>query len=366
MLLDLDILREHLFLILAATLTILLLKVVANSLSTFLIGFPMHTMILVGFSLSQVGEFSFILAKVGFTSGLISSLTYQEFMDVAVLSMVLTPLFMSIGYRTTNFAELLPFPPILKQGWYSKFQENESEEKLENHVIIVGFGINGRNVATAAKATSIPYIVIDMNPEVVRVKKLEGEHIFYGDAAQSSVLEHAGIYTAKSIVVTAGDPASAKRIIEVARRLNPQIHIIARTHFLSELDKFYAFGADEVISDEFESSIELFTRVLHRYLVPSNEINSLGLTLRADHYEMLRNPDRSIRVGKLSKIAGMTLGELDLRKKYGVSVLAISRFHKIIPGPEAGTEILADDILLVISPPEELDEVRKLCEDSLE
>lgn len=384
MLLDLDILREHLFLILAATLTILLLKVVANSLSTFLIGFPMHTMILVGFSLSQVGEFSFILAKVGFTSGLISSLTYQEFMDVAVLSMVLTPLFMSIGYRTTNFAELLPFPPILKQGWYSKFQENESEEKLENHVIIVGFGINGRNVATAAKATSIPYIVIDMNPEVVRVKKLEGEHIFYGDAAQSSVLEHAGIYTAKSIVVTAGDPASAKRIIEVARRLNPQIHIIARTHFLSELDKFYAFGADEVISDEFESSIELFTRVLHRYLVPSNEINSLGLTLRADHYEMLRNPEirrkkmydlaldfadveiRSIRVGKLSKIAGMTLGELDLRKKYGVSVLAISRFHKIISGPEAGTEILADDILLVISPPEELDEVRKLCEDSLE
>jgi CPA2 family monovalent cation:H+ antiporter-2 len=382
MLLDLDILKEHLLLILAATLTVLLLKVLANSLSTFLIGFPLHTMILVGFSLSQVGEFSFILAKEGFTSGLISSIMYQEFLDVAVLSMVLTPLFMSIGYRTTTFSEFLPFPSILKQGWYSKFQENESAEKLEDHVIIVGFGINGRNVATAAKATSIPYIVIDMNPEVVRAEKLDGEHIFYGDAAQSAVLEHAGIYTAKSLAVTAGDPASAKRIIEVARRLNPRIHIIARTHFLSELDRFYALGADEVISDEFESSIELFTRVLHRYLVPSSEINSLGSTLRADHYEMLRHPEiprkkicdlalhfadveiRSIRVGKFSKVAGITLGELDLRKRYGVSVLAISRYHKIIPGPEAETEILADDILLVISPPERLDEVRKLCEDS--
>jgi CPA2 family monovalent cation:H+ antiporter-2 len=335
-------------------------------------------MILVGFALSQVGEFSFILAKVGLTSGLISSLMYQEFLDVAVLSMVLTPLFMSIGYRTTSFAEMLSIPKILKQGWYSKFKENGSEEKPENHVIIVGFGINGRNVVTAAKAASIPYIVIDMNPEVVRIEKLKEEHIFYGDAAQNAVLEHAGIHTAKSVVVTAGDPASANRIIVAARRLNPEVHIIARTHFLSELDKFYAFGADEVISDEFESSIELFTRVLHRYLLPSSELDSLGSKLRADHYDMLRNPDiprkkfcdlaldfadmeiRSIRVGKSSKSAGMTLGELNLRKNYGVSALAISRNHKIIPGPEAKTEILANDILLVISPPENLDEVRKL------
>ena len=133
MLLDLDILREHLLLILAATLAVLLLKVLVNSLSTFLIGFPLHTMILVGFSLSQVGEFSFIVAKVGLASGLISSLIYQEFLDVAVLSMVLTPLFMSIGYRTTTFAEFLPLPPVLKRGWYSKFKESEPEEKPENH-----------------------------------------------------------------------------------------------------------------------------------------------------------------------------------------------------------------------------------------
>lgn len=384
MMLDLQILREHLLLILVATLIVLLLKLFANFLSTFLIGFPLNTMILVGFSLSQVGEFSLILAKVGFTSGLMSSIIYQEFLDVAVLSMILTPLFMSIGYRATTSAELIPFPSILKQGWYSKFKENESEEKPENHVIIVGFGINGKNVVTAAKATSISHIVIEMNPEVVRKEKLKGEPIFYGDAAQKAVLEHAGIQTAKSIVVTAGDPASSKRIIEAARRLNPDIHILARTHFLSELDNFYAFGANEVIADEFESSIELFTRVLHRYLVPSSEINSLGSTLRADHYKMLRNPDiprkkfcdlaldfadveiRSIRVGKFSKAAGMTLGELNLRKNYEVSALAISRHHKIISWLQAETEIFADDLLLIISPPEKIDEVRTLLEDSVE
>ena len=85
---------------------------------------------------------------------------------------------------------------------------------------------------------------------------------------QKAVLEHAGIRAAKSVVVTASDPASSRRIIEAARRLNPNVHIIARTHFLNEIDSFYAVGADEVISDEFECSIELFSRVLNRYMVP--------------------------------------------------------------------------------------------------
>lgn len=384
MLLDLDILKEHLPLILAATLAVLVLKATINSLSTFLIGFPLHTMILVGFSLSQVGEFSLIIAKAGFASGLISSEIYQEFLDVAVLSMVLTPFIMSMGHRTTSFAQSLPFPSILKSGWYRSFKENTSQEIPENHVIVIGFGVNGRNVVTAARSASIPYRIIDINPEIVRHEKLKEEHILYGDAAQKAVLEHAGIHTAKSVVVTAGDPASARRIIEAARRLNPEIHIIARTHFLSELDKFYATGADEVISDEFESSIELFTRVLHRYLVPENEIDSLGLTLRADHYRMLRSPDiprkkvcdlaldfadvelRSIRVGNLSEAVGMTIGELNIRKRYGVSILAISRHHKLISGLQAETKILADDILLVISPPEKLDEIKKLFEGNLE
>ncbi len=295
MLLDLGVLREHLPLILAATLGVLILKAAANSLSTFLIGFPLHTMILVGFSLSQVGgEFSLILAKVGFTSGLITTEIYQEFLDIAVISMVLTPFIMSMGYRTTSFAESLPpLPSIVKTGWYRHFKEHVPQDAPENHVIVIGFGINGRNVAAAAKSSSIPpYRIIEINPETVRQEKQKGEHILYGDAAQKAVLEHAGIRTAKSVVVTAGgDPVSARRVIEAARRLNPEVHIIARTHFLSELDKFHIAGADEVISDEFESSIEIFTRVLHRYLVPSSEIDSLGSTLRSDHYRMLRSPD---------------------------------------------------------------------------
>ncbi|MDD4248107.1 MAG: cation:proton antiporter, partial [Methanosarcina sp.] len=334
LLLDLDILREHLVLIFAATFAVLFLKAVVNALSTFLIGFPLHTMVLVGLSLSQVGEFSLILANVGFANGLVSSVVYQEFLNVAVLSMVLTPFIMGMGHQAAAFAQELSLPQVLKSGWYNGLVEHSLEKELENHLVIIGYGVNGRNVAIAARAASIPYSIIDINPDTVRKEKAKGEHIMYGDAAQKAVLEHAGIRDAKSVVVTAGDPVSAKRIIEAARRLNPEVHIIARTHFLSELDRFYAIGADEVISDEFESSIELFSRVLNRYMVPENEIETVGDQLRADHYRMLRNPEirrrsvceisldfsdveiRSVRVGKHSEAVGQTLGGLQIRKKY--------------------------------------------------
>ncbi|AKB73828.1 Glutathione-regulated potassium-efflux system protein KefC [Methanosarcina lacustris Z-7289] len=383
LLLDLDILREHLFLILAATFAVMFLKAVVNALSTFLIGFPLHTMVLVGLSLSQVGEFSLILANVGFANGLVSSETYQEFLNVAVISMVLTPFIMGMGHQAAAFAQELSLPQVLKSGWYKGLVDYSLEKGLENHLVIIGYGVNGRNVAIAARAASIPYSIIDINPDTVRKEKSKGEHIMYGDAAQKAVLEHAGIRDAKSVVVTAGDPVSAKRIIEAARRLNPEVHIIARTHFLSELERFYALGADEVISDEFESSIELFSRVLNRYMVPDNEIETVGEQLRADHYRILRSPEmrrksicelsldfsevdiRSIRVGKYSKAAGQTLGSLQIRKKYGVSVLAISRIHRLMYDLGAETGLNPDDILLVISPPERLEEFKELFEDQV-
>lgn len=382
-LLNLDVVRTHLLLIISATVLVLFLKTFVNALTTFLIGFPLHTMLLVGFSLAQIGEFSLITANVGFESGILSREIYQEFLAVTVLSMVLTPFFMELGYYSADFSQRLHLPKMLVYDRYRDFRDEGQEKGRENHVIVVGFGINGRNVVIAAQKASVPYLIIEINPETVRHEKLKGEPIIYGDAAQKSVLEHASIRAAKSVVVTAGDPVSARRIIEAARRLNPNVHIIARTHFLNEIDGFYAIGADEVISDEFESSIELFSRVLNRYLVPENEIETMSTQLRADHYQMLRNPEirrksicelaldfsdvdiRSIRAGKHSEAAGRTLGNLDLRNKYGVSVLAISRNHRLMYDLGAETELNPDDILLLISPPEKLEEIRELFEDKI-
>ena len=119
-------------------------------------------------------------------SGILSREIYQEFLAVTVLSMVLTPFFMGLGYRSVDFSEKLPLPKILLYNRYRDFREEEQEKGLENHLIVIGFGINGRNVAIAAKKVSIPYIIIEINPETVRHEKLKGEPIIYGDAASKS------------------------------------------------------------------------------------------------------------------------------------------------------------------------------------
>jgi CPA2 family monovalent cation:H+ antiporter-2 len=116
-------------------------------------------MLLVGFSRAQIGEFSLITANVGFANGILSREIYQEFLAITVLSMVLTPFFMGFGYRSVTFSGRLPLPKILLYNRYGNFQEEEQEKGLENHMIIIGFGINGRNVSIAAKKVSIPYII---------------------------------------------------------------------------------------------------------------------------------------------------------------------------------------------------------------
>ncbi|WP_440947541.1 cation:proton antiporter domain-containing protein [Methanosarcina sp. T3] len=379
MMLNLAQMSTHLSLILTATVLVLVLKTAVNALTTFFIGFPLHTMLLVGFSLAQVGEFSLVTAQVGFENGIFSEAIYQEFLAVTVLSMVLTPFITDLGYYSAVSSQQLSLPGILTTNRYS-LQDEGQEKKLENHLIVIGYGVSGRNVGIAAQKASIPYMVIEINPETVRQEKLKGIDIIYGDAAQKAVLEHAGIKNARSIVITAGNPVSTWQIIETVKRLNPDIHIIARTHFLDTIDSFYALGADEVISDEFECSIELFSRVLNKYMVPVKEIETMNTQLRADHYRMLRGPEiqrknvsglsldfsdveiKSVRVEKHSEAAGKTLGYIDLRKKYGVTVLAISRNHRLMYDLRAETELSPDDILLVISPPEQLEEIRELFE----
>jgi CPA2 family monovalent cation:H+ antiporter-2 len=322
---------------------------------------------------------------VGLESGIFSETIYQEFLAVTVLSMVLTPFYTDLGYSFAVSSQRLyrSLPKILTGDRQGALKKEGQEKEPENHLIIVGYGVSGKNVGIAAQKASIPYLIIEINPETIRKEKLKGEPIVYGDAAQKAVLEHAGIKAAKSVVITAGDPVSTWRIIKTAKRLNPDVHVIARTHYLNKIDDFYANGADEVISDEFESSIELFSRVLNKYMVPMKEIEIMGTQLRADHYSMLRSPEirrknvcelaldfsnldiKSIRIGKHSKAAGKTIGDLDIRKSYGVSVLAISRDHRLIYDLGAETELNSNDILLVISPPENLEEIRNFFEDNV-
>jgi len=370
MLLDIEFLFRHFGLILLITAGVLRLKTLIAGGTAVLLGLQLRAAILVGFALSQIGEFSFILSKVGIEHGLLSEGGYQTFLSFSVLSMAATPFIMKFAPHMVDFVLRGPVPERLKTGLYPIPEPVIRSKK--DHVIIIGFGVNGRNVARAAKVADIPYVIVEMNPETVRSEQAEGEPIFYGDATQEAVFLHAGIQGAKIVVVAINDPAATRGITEIARRLNPSVCLIVRTRYIQEMAPLYELGADEVIPEEFETSVEIFSRVLTKYLVSHDIIKKFAAEVRSDGYEMFRSLTRktasfgdlklqmpdieisALRVGKKAPIIGRSLAQIGLRKKYGVTVLAMRRGGKIISNPDVNMSFQKDDILFTVGSLEEI------------
>jgi CPA2 family monovalent cation:H+ antiporter-2 len=380
MLLDVGFLVQRPWLIAVTALCVIILKAVLAGSTAVLLGFPLRTTILVGLALSQIGEFSFILSRSGIEYGLLPAPTYQLFLVVSVLTMAATPFVLALGPYAADRISRLPLPRRLKAGLYFTPMTASAETKIHynDHLIIVGFGLNGRNVARSARAAGIPYVIIETNPETVRAEKRKGEPICFGDATREAVLADARIEDARVLVVVISDPTATRAIIEIARRLNPTLCIIARTRFVQEVKHLYELGANEVIPEEFETSVEIFTRVLLKYLMPRDEIERFTAEVRADGYEMLRSlskeptplsalklhiPDieiSALRVHPGSPVVGKTLGQVGLRKKYGVTLLAIRRPSQIVSDIGAETQCRADDILLILASPSKVPAVKNL------
>ena len=379
MLLDLGFFVHHPGLILLLVLGVMVLKAIIAGGATALLGYPLRTTMLVGLALCQVGEFSFILSRVGTAHGLLPGNIYQIFLAVSVLTMAMTPFIINLSPALADIILKMPLPERLKSGLYP-VGIKPADERLhpEDHLIIIGYGVNGRNVARAARVAGIPHLVIEMNPETVRIERAKGEPLFYGDATREAVLNHAGIKRARMAVLVISDPAATRRIAATARKLNPKILIIARTRFVQEVDPLYVSGADEVIPEEFETSVEIFTRVLSKYLIPKDEIERLVAEVRKDGYEMFRTfpkeaiyfPDlklhlpnieiSAVRAKKGSFLVGKTLAQVELRRTFGVTVLAIRRGEQILSNPGGDTMIDPDDVLVVLAPPAELAEASSL------
>jgi K+:H+ antiporter len=380
MLLDIQFLLLKPGLVFLLFIGVLLAKSFLCMTTAVLLGLPMRTAVLVGLGLSQVGEFSFILSEEGVKYSLLGGDIFQLFLAVSILTMAAAPFIILLGHRITDALLRLPLPKKLKTGLYplKGLDSRGRKVAMKDHLIVVGFGLNGRNVTRAAKLAGVPYLIIEMNPETVRIEKKKGEPIYYGDAGQETVLNHANIKEARIIVLVISDPTATRRIAFIARRLNPDVHIIARTRFLQEMEPLYKLGVNEVIPEEFETSVEIFSRVLTRYLIPRDEIDRFVTDVRSDGYEMLRRLPRdptafcdlqsyipdiqisTVRVNPDSPFIGRTLSEIELRKKYGVTLLAIRRDQEILSNPKADTRIEANDIWVVLAPIGTLAEVTPL------
>jgi CPA2 family monovalent cation:H+ antiporter-2 len=388
MLLDLSYLLEHLPLLILAAVALIIIKSIAGVLITIILGYPLRTTIITGLALSQVGEFSFVLSKLGVEYTLLSDDIYQAFLAVSIITMGITPFLINASYKPADFivkkASETVFGMKLVQGFCSGSLEEKKcvEPDMRDHLIVVGFGFSGKTISKAAKAAGIPYIILETNPDIVKQEKTKGEQIQYGDATLGAVLEHAGIKNARVIVVGISDAAATRRIVEKAKELNPNICVIAKVRDLQEMKRLNALGADEIIPEEYETSVEIFVRLMEKYLVPKENIEKMVSDLRANGYRRLRklsvDPGNNIgfsikdelpgvdiqvlKVGSGSSFDGKTLAEMEFRKKHGVTVLSVRRGSNIINTPEGNFILQAKDACVLLGKPENLLNVRKFFE----
>jgi CPA2 family monovalent cation:H+ antiporter-2 len=356
------------------------LIVIGKALITVLFGFvfpwPASTTLVLAGSLSQIGEFSFILGQEGIDHGLLEPDQYSLILACALLSIVLnTPTFRIVSALEKwlqNFPRVwglldrhTPPPPLL-------------EESIRDHVVIVGYGRVGRHIITLLGQMGIPHLVVDADSQRVEELVKRGIPSLFGDAANSEVLSHTGLHRARALVVAGPDEDASALVVTAARDIAPELPIIARATSEDGTRRLMELGAQDVIHPELEGGLEIVRHTLLQLGFPLQEIYRYTDAVRRDHYDMQLNTEEEHRLlhelidatGNIEirwfpipdehPLIGQSIGDANLRARTGASVVALLRHGDLIANPKSITVFQSGDRIGLIGDNEEIEKVEQL------
>jgi CPA2 family monovalent cation:H+ antiporter-2 len=318
----------------------------------------------VGLGLFQVGEFSFVIARVGLEDGAISQRSYSILLTTAVITMSLTPFAMRLA-------------PLLYGRWRERFPRetmstfNLPERGLRDHVVIAGYGRVGSFVARLLARLDQPFVVVDPNPGRADEARDAGYPVVYGDAAAEPVLEAAGVRRARLVIVTVPDPVGARLVVERARSINPNVHVVARTTTVEQLEELGRLGIYEAVHPESEAGLELGRQALSHLGVPAGDVQRFADEVRRELYapitrqgregDLLEQLERAsqqietewVMLPENSPLKGRTIGELGVRTETGASIVAIVRDDLVLAGPGPDARFEPGDLVGVLGTQEQ-------------
>ena len=374
MLLDLSFVVDNLQLVLLSVLLVIVIKFIIASGTGFVLGHTFRGTILVGVALSQVGEFSFILAELGFAYMILTDFYYQLFLAVAVITMALTPFMMNISLPLANTLLKLPLPEFLRKG-ISPLKEIDVPD-LKDHLVIIGTDDSALILSDIVKDSDMKHVSIIFNPSLAQKKMKKGDTVVYGDAVNLPILLKAHVDTAEFIVISVGDIIPAMAIIEKVRQLNTKAFILMRSKQIDNVEELYKLGADQVLPEKLEIAIDLFNRILLKSAYPKNKVTRILQNIRNMILGVFSERDitnQTTIFDEFSKISitpitikdnsqadGKSLIELQLRSKTGVTLVAIRRGTEIIEHPSPKEIIKSEDVVYVIGNQEQIELALKL------
>jgi CPA2 family monovalent cation:H+ antiporter-2 len=374
MLLDVSFVIDNYILVIESLVLVLVVKSLVAGATGFMLGHTFRGTILIGLALSQVGEFSFVLAKIGTSFSLLSPFYYQLFLAVAVITMAITPFLMWFSRPLSTWLLRLPIPKFMV---YGLFPLKEMElPAMQNHLVIIGKDSSAQKLSSMANYTGFPHVSIIFDPVLARERQNLGDTVIYGDAVNEPILTKANVQNAEVVVVSVGDLIPAMAIIEKVRNLNRNVFIIARAKHIDSVEQLYNLGADQVLPEKLEIAIELFYRVLTQRLVPKREVNQIISHIRSDYLGIFNEKDlknkpsildelinieiSAVKIERCSQVDGLSIRDIGLRQKTGVTLLAIKRGKDIIEHPEPDTRFICNDVAYILGTPEQLNSASEL------
>jgi len=245
---------------------------------------PGRVAVLAGLSLAQIGEFSFVLARIGVEGGAIPSSVFDLTLATALVTIVLTPSLIRAAPFLLGVLQRIPGARVV---FAEPSGSAEAVEGLVHHAVICGYGRIARELAQALDARSIRYLVIEYNPDIARRLRAEGVPVIYGDASNPAVLEHAHLDRARLLAVLMPDANAAELATKHARAFNPRLDVVARGGGVADVDRLRKAGATEVVQPEFEAGQEVIRHALRRFGLGGLELSNLITLRRAAYYRRM-------------------------------------------------------------------------------
>jgi monovalent cation:H+ antiporter-2, CPA2 family len=373
MLLDPAFLLNNLGVVLVVVGVVALGKGLIFGLLSRLFGYRNIVPLAVGLGLFQVGEFSFVLARVGVATNSIDANLYSLTLTVAIVTMLLTPLLS--GFTGPLHA--------LRQRWFpiEPVQTvNLPKAGLHGHVVIAGGGRVGQYVAQVLQRMGLAFVIVELDFRRVEEAKAAGYSVIFGDATQPIVLEAAEVDEARLVLVTVPSVFTAQLVVDAVRLLNPELHIVARAEGLEQMQTLHSHGVYEVVQPEFEAGLEMTRQALLHLKLPISEIHLYTDQVRQELYaplyeshteytslSQLQNVARLLAVEWLSLpeqngLVGCTLGECHIRSRTGASVVGVMRNGTFTPNPPVDYRFQAGDWVAVMGSAEQLAAFGELVE----
>jgi CPA2 family monovalent cation:H+ antiporter-2 len=373
--LDINVLWSNFFTIVLGVIGLMIIKVVmVRVAASFVKTNPLDAWS-AGIKLCQIGEFSFVIAALATTYGVLTTGQSSLIVSMGVLSMALTPWLM-------NNSLVLAKRIVANKSEDNAHNTLMVDNDLTNHVVICGFGRVGQSVARMLKMEGIAFIAIDMDPVRVHESRNAGEPVLFGDASQKDILSSANVENAKLILVTFDQPDKAKQVISGTHQLVQNADVMVRTKRDYQLESLYSAGATQVVPELQEGSLMLISQVLHYAGVPMSRILKRVRAERKGRYDHLHGfyPGETTEISygtedKLEFIHAVVLSEhaacmgkkikdIDFARMR-VSVRGLRRNGTEVKDPDHEAVLQPHDVLVIAGKPRRVERAeRKLLEGS--